>query len=770
MRGDTFRNGCNSDCVFRISWLQSEDAKLMIEDSFDVPFVAELAQREKQIQQHYRPVIGVHKWFARRPGSLFRSLILSEFDDDSPLHRSYFRGHDFSEVTVGDPFMGGGTPLFEANRLGADVVGTDVNPMAYWIVRQELAPLDVEHFETAVETVTEQVEEAIGDLYRTECLHCGESAPVKYFLWVKTISCEACEREIDLFSRYLVAKNQRHPYHVLVCPECRSLNGFETLDDEQGLTCSSCSSVVPVEGPAGRSRCTCPHCDEENTYPKGEGPPRHRLYAMEYHCDECYGGHDGRFFKAPDEQDFERYVEAERRLKERALRFVPDDEVPPGDESDRLHRWGYESYRQLFNSRQLLGLDVLSEAIHAVEERFVREALLTVFSDTLRYQNMLCRYDTYALKIQDIFSVHGFPVGLTQCENSVLGVPGRGSGGFQHFVKKYLRAKSYCQAPYEYTFSPKEKVYTEDETIGADLNGCSVDRENGERKKTAVLRACSAEEMEISAGELDAVFTDPPYFANVQYAELMDFCYVWLRQHMQSRPEFADPSTRTAQELTVNETEGRGIEHFTEGMSRAYSTFAKGLKEGGPFVFTYHHNDIEAYFPVAVALLDAGLVCTSTLPSPAEMGASIHISGTTSSTLDTVFVCRSRGRVQTKYFTPPRDALECALRWDLEELMEADLEPTKGDAYCLLLGHITRLAVWSARDEWDLGLPVAEKLDRVQLAFRSVYPAPDLSEFSARTLGSVQQADDFGPLFANEQETDFQSDGERWIEFEPAVV
>jgi putative DNA methylase len=47
--------------------------------SFDIPFVANLALREKQIQQNYRPIIAVHKWFARRPGTLFRSLLLAEF-------------------------------------------------------------------------------------------------------------------------------------------------------------------------------------------------------------------------------------------------------------------------------------------------------------------------------------------------------------------------------------------------------------------------------------------------------------------------------------------------------------------------------------------------------------------------------------------------------------------------------------------------------------------------------------------------------------------
>ena len=103
----------------------------------------------------------------------------------------------------------------------------------------------------------------------------------------------------------------------------------------------------------------------------------------------------------------------------------------------------------MFNDRQLLGLGLLLRQILAVPGPTEREALLTVFSDFLRYQNMLCRYDTYALKCQDIFSVHGFPVGLVQCENNLLGLPKVGAGGFRHFIEKYLRAKDYCTHPFE---------------------------------------------------------------------------------------------------------------------------------------------------------------------------------------------------------------------------------------------------------------------------------------------------------------------------------
>ena len=102
---------------------------MSIEKRFDIPLIAEMALKEKQIQQNYRPIIAVHKWFARRPGTLFRGLVLAEFGD-RPLAESFFQANEFPGRVVADPFMGGGTPLLEANRVGCDVQGFDINPMA----------------------------------------------------------------------------------------------------------------------------------------------------------------------------------------------------------------------------------------------------------------------------------------------------------------------------------------------------------------------------------------------------------------------------------------------------------------------------------------------------------------------------------------------------------------------------------------------------------------------------------------------------------------
>ncbi len=690
----------------------------MIEHRFDIPFVAGLALREKQIQQNYRPPIAVHKWFARRPGTLFRALVLSEFVD-SALRESFYENHDLKGVRVADPFMGGGTPLLEANRVGCDVAGCDINPMSYWIVRQEIEHLNLKAYREAAEALRAALENQIGALYRTTCLECGnEEAHVKYFLWVKVSPCSNCGRELRLFPGYLLAQDRRHPRNVFVCAECGGLTECESRSHPGA--CGNCGAQLRQEGVARRGKCVCPACSTPNRFPDpAQGPPAHALFAIEYHCQACRATHLGRYFKKPDDADMANLADAERKWSHMRPRFIPMEEIMAGDESDRLHRWGYKYYREMFNTRQLLGLELSCRRIESVQNERIRNALATNLSDLLRYQNMLCRYDAMALKSLDIFSVHGFPVGLIECESNLLGIPnGRaggnvGSGGWSNIIEKYAKAKEYCDAPFEYRHEGRRKVRVEltREWIGDTPNGRA-----GARPRRVTLACGDASANGISLNSLDAVFTDPPYFGNVQYAELMDFCYVWLRK-LVSRTEtngaFVRVSTRSKDELTGNINMGRDLVHFTQGLSSVFARMSAKLKPGGPFAFTYHHNDIRAYYPVAVAILDSGLVCSGSIPCPAEMGASIHISGTGSSIVDTVFICRSTGTVPKRWITRSPEAIATLVRDDLEDLRLGDVKPTPGDTRCVVYGHTIRLAIWHLRKGWDSLAEIDAKIDKV---------------------------------------------------------
>ena len=54
-------------------------------------------------------------------------------------------------------------------------ISADVNPMAWWIVRQELLDLDLDAYLKAAEELRKHLEAEIGHLYRTKCENC-ESA------------------------------------------------------------------------------------------------------------------------------------------------------------------------------------------------------------------------------------------------------------------------------------------------------------------------------------------------------------------------------------------------------------------------------------------------------------------------------------------------------------------------------------------------------------------------------------------------------------------
>ncbi|RJQ69215.1 MAG: DUF1156 domain-containing protein [Desulfobacteraceae bacterium] len=687
----------------------------MIEKAFDISFIANLALREKQIQQNYRPIIAVHKWFARRPGTLFRGLLLSEFGAKF-LSEAFYQSNCLRGIRVADPFMGGGTPLIEANRLGCDVIGFDINPMSYWIVKQEIEHLDLEEYVKSAYSLRKQLEVDIGQLYRTRCILCDkDGAHVKYFLWVKVIQCRKCHKEIDLFPGYLLAADARHPKNVFICPACGKIT--ESENRRKPGSCGNCKADLKVEGPAKRNHCECHHCKTINRFPdKDSGPPQHRIFALEYYCSACKGTHKGRFFKTPDSQDLERLDRAEARWAKTRSKFIPDDEIPPGDETNRLHRWGYTHYHQMFNERQLLGLELSARMIDRTSAERIRNALATNLSDLLRYQNMLCRYDTMALKSLDIFSVHGFPIGLVQCESNLIGIMESsmnaciGSGGWANIIEKFRKAKLYCDSPFEvlHRDGRKQIIPIKGEWIGDHPNG-----KHRDEKRCVELYCQDAATASLAPASLDAVLTDPPYFGNVQYAELMDFCYVWLRRLVNGANGFENRSTRKAEELTGNEDMGRGLDHFAEGLSSVFQRMVVALKPGAPLAFTYHHNDFAAYVPIAVAILDAGLTCSASMPCPAEMGASIHINGTGSSIIDTVFVCRSTGVIPRKWMTDSIQGLADLVKEDLSSLEAGNVKPTSGDKRCIVYGHLIRLAIWHLRKGWDRQADIKKRIAKV---------------------------------------------------------
>jgi adenine-specific DNA methylase len=107
----------------------------------------------------FKPIYQMHKWFARRASCVFRAILLGALKpavklDGTPtdLMEEFYKDHsndpDTIDKVILDPFMGGGTTVVEALRLGCRVIGNDLNPVAWFIVKTEVEPIDLEALKT----------------------------------------------------------------------------------------------------------------------------------------------------------------------------------------------------------------------------------------------------------------------------------------------------------------------------------------------------------------------------------------------------------------------------------------------------------------------------------------------------------------------------------------------------------------------------------------------------------------------------------------------
>lgn len=124
-----------------------------------------------------KPIYQMSKWWARRRSSVFRSMLIAAATKapDDPSHaaklvwENYYANHErkgvFKNLKVADIFMGGGTTLVEGSRLGMQMVGNDLNPVAWFVVKQELSNVDSEEVKRLLADIEAKVKPQIIPFY-----------------------------------------------------------------------------------------------------------------------------------------------------------------------------------------------------------------------------------------------------------------------------------------------------------------------------------------------------------------------------------------------------------------------------------------------------------------------------------------------------------------------------------------------------------------------------------------------------------------------------
>jgi adenine-specific DNA methylase len=473
---------------------------------------------------------------------------------------------------------------------------------------------------------------------------------------------------------------KRVPLTVLLCPECEAVWQWRGALPDERLRCPACGHTYdPRKGNVpdkGKFVCRCGQKDaiiESIRSLTDEQRLPVRPYAVQAYLDpDLYRTVEGLNVQTSLFEDLGRssQLSAQQRegLKELLLpkngkffrRFsgadvamlkkaeavwdevkgglpYPRSRIPVGEKTKSgLIAHHYNHWHEMFFPRQLLALATLLKEIMAEADDKVREMLLCAFSGGLEWNNQFCRYmavrnSAGGQTVQGVFARHDFQPKQTITENNAFGIPGIAMGSFESKFRLLQEGIEYSHQCWDF----KE------------------DLSEGKRSKVVVdkLRYSDTSLNCHSSAELPSheepfvCVTDPPYVGNVNYSELSDFFYVWLRLALKDRyPHFAPEYTPKVEEIVENKTRGKTRENFYEDLSASFSRIKGSLPDDGLLVFTFHHTDQEGmvWEGLLRALCDTGFEIAAVYPVHGESESSLHLMDKENISYDLIHVCRKR--------------------------------------------------------------------------------------------------------------------------------
>ena len=436
-------------------------------------------------------------------------------------------------LPIYDPFAGGGSIPLEAQRLGLRAIASDLNPVAVLInkalielppkfnnrppVNPDADPMgmttgkfvgrgknrrpeqipwrgaagladDIRYYG---KWMREKAFERIGHLYPKAKLPDGGEATVIAWLWARTVPCPnpACGVRMPLMTTFQLSKkaNNRHWTRPVVNRDTNTIS-FEVQDHDKGIDlertvirggrgaiCIACNGTAPHSYIREQSKAG--NMGEQMIGVVGEGD-RKRLFVSptNEHIDSA-------FIAKPTRRPI-------GRLPEKALGFA-------------VQTYGIIEWHQLFSERQLVGLTTLSNLLTDVRAEIAQDGASSEYAD------VVCTYLALAIgKNSDNCSK------FARWQNSgdkVAGVFGRQT---LSMIWDYAESNPFCSATQNW-LAQIEWVAKVLERLPANVHA------------SYAYQADASTTVHADGGPV--IVTDPPYYANIGYADLSDYFYVWHR-------------------------------------------------------------------------------------------------------------------------------------------------------------------------------------------------------------------------------------------------
>lgn len=594
------------------------------------------------------------------------------------LHRlAGLRSGSAAVPTLVDPFSGGGSIPFESVRYGLTTIANELNPVAAAILNgtvvlpAELNPGFSEVIKTWGEKWSDRVIERIGHLFPHEP---GEDSIAGY-IWAHTVPCPTTGHPTPLSPNYWLATGKAG----------RNVAVALHPDPSTGTIRTSIVEGKAAKEHGDRStykRGTAVSVWDDDATLSGDDIRAHaqagRLGQMLLAVSVARADTKGRVFRPPSAADEKAVLVAEQEVREQWGRWLvndllPIEEVPPGSKTDEPRRMGLTTWHELYAPRQLVTMVTAIEVLHEV----VAEAETEIGSNASRslalnlafavdrcadYNSRLSSWHSSRMMMRNSFDRHDLSFKWSFAEfDATAMLPWAVNNATVNFrnVAGILR--------------PDEGMFG---------NGTGV-------ADTSVLLG-SATDMDLVDGSVDIVVTDPPYYDNVQYAELADYFYVWLKRSLRTTwPEltelvltdkqseavanpglFKDLAThkgrgkRKAGTVTAAELADRRYEDL---LTQAFREAHRVLNAEGVLTVMFTHKRVDAWDTLGQALLEAGFEIASSWPVHTESEHSLHQARQNSASSTIFLGCRKRASTAPAYWSDIRGQVEAAVEKAADE-------------------------------------------------------------------------------------------------------
>jgi adenine-specific DNA methylase len=268
--------------------------------------------------------------------------------------------------------------------------------------------------------------------------------------------------------------------------------------------------------------------------------------------------------------------------------------------------YGIDSFRGLFNDRQLYVLGSLCEAVRAAYDAMIAEGMP---------RGRAVAIATYL----------AFCIDRVADRNSSFCTWGLNPGGFAASVRNTFPQQAIRMA-WNYVEIDPLQHGSGSWTGAAKWIEAAIRYSALTGRQTADVRRGDAQSLPFPDSYFDAVIVDPPYYDSFQYADLSDFFYVWLKRSIgHLYPDlFSTPLTPKQQEIIESRAEKRSPEYisheeFEKRLQAALVELARVVKPTGVVSIVFAHTDVKAWERLLRGLRSANLVVTTSWPMRSEM-------------------------------------------------------------------------------------------------------------------------------------------------------